>query len=62
MTVKELIEQLQTFDPELEVYVEFFCFSYSYAPVADLKTMALTDEEIEMDEGFDSKQVLVITF
>lgn len=61
MKVQELIQQLQLFDPELEVYAEFFNF-YSYAHVADVQTMTLTDEEIEMEEGFDSKQVLVITF
>ena len=61
MKVQELIELLQPFDPQLEVYAEFFNF-YSYAPVADVQTMTLTNDEIEMEEGFDTKQVLVITF
>lgn len=58
MKVQELIEQLQTFDPQLEVYAEFVFFY----PVLDVQTMTLTDEEIVMEEGFDTKQVLVITF
>jgi hypothetical protein len=61
MKVQELIELLQHFDPELEVYAEFFNF-YRYAPVSDVQTMTLTDEDIKMEEGFDTKQVLVITF
>lgn len=60
MTVQELIEQLKPFDPELEVYAESYYF-YSYAPVSDVQTMTLTDEEIEIKEGFDTKQVVVIT-
>jgi len=61
MKVQELFELLQHFDPELEVYAEFFNF-YRYAPVADIKVMTLDDEDIEMEEGFDTKRVLVITF
>jgi hypothetical protein len=61
MKVQELIELLQTFDPQLEVYTKYYNF-FSYAPVADVQTMTLTYEEIEMEEGFDAKQVLVLTF
>ena len=64
MTVQELIEQLQTLDPQLEVYAEFFLFY----PVLDVQTMTLTDEDIVTEgdfvtkQGFGNKQVLVITF
>lgn len=59
MTVKELIEQLQTLDPQLEVYADHI---FIYAPVADVQTMTLTDKQIDIEEGFDAKQVAVITF
>ena len=46
MTVKELIEQLQTLDPELHVFVQGYEGGYNYAgPIGNIKEIALDYHE-----------------
>lgn len=60
MTIEKLIKLLQRHDPQLEVYVKILNFNYE--PVTGLYATTLDNEEVEMEEGFDTKQVAVITF
>ena len=51
MKVKELIEKLQKFDPELPVY----CYDDHYDSLT-----GMGDPEIQMDEGDDNKPCVVV--